>query len=441
MFLELLIFINLQSEHLKIMKILHLNTVDLGDGASRGTYWLHQGLLLKGIDSNILVMRKTSNDPTVISSSRSNLIYKFDRIKNSIDDITLSLYRDRLNNSEGNFFSPSCTSSTGVYRAIKEISPDIIHLHWINKGFLKPESLKQLDVPIVWTLRDMWPLSGGCHYAIECTEYTNSCGKCPLLGSRSENDISRKLWLRKRKSWSSSEINLVAISNWLADCAKSSSLFRDKKIRVIHNALDENKFKPLSKSFSKEALSLNPNKKVIAFGAINALKNKNKGFQYLAKALKKLFDEGFSESFEVVIFGSLEPTEKVDLGFKPTYLGTLRDNIALSLVYSAADVMVVPSIQEAFGKTAIEAMACGTPVVSFDSTGLKDIVDHRLTGYRAQCFDIADLAYGIRWVCEDSERHTKLSRQSRKSVEDRFTTKRQANSYHQLYLELLSASS
>jgi len=417
------------------MRILHLSTSDLSGGAFRGTYWLHLGLLQSGIDSNILVRRKLSNDFTVKEVHENiPLIEKIDRVKNSINIIHLSTYR----NKGKTLFSPALTSSTGLHRAIKAIRPDVIHLHWINGNFVKPEDLSRFGIPVVWTLRDMWAFTGGCHYSGNCTKYVEDCGACPLLKSVSERDISRRLWLRKHRSWNDSKITLVAISSWLADCATRSSLFRGQNVRVIPNALDESRFRPLAKNFSRDALSLPQNKKIIAFGAINALHNKNKGFQYLAEALKKLASDGFSDSLELLVFGSSRPDEEPDLGVKVTYFGELHNDIMLSLVYSAADVMVVPSIQEAFGKTAIEAMACGTPVVSFDSTGLKDIVEHKLTGYRAKCFDVDDLAHGILWVCEDLQRHTSLAFAARRSVEERFTIKRQAESYHRLYLDLLS---
>jgi glycosyltransferase involved in cell wall biosynthesis len=118
-------------------------------------------------------------------------------------------------------------------------------------------------------------------------------------------------------------------------------------------------------------------------------------------------------------------------------MGRLNDDIALALLYAAADVMVVPSLQEAFGKTAIESLACGTPVVSFDSTGLKDIVEHENNGYRARCFSSEDLGAGIHWVLENSERWQKLSRRAREKVEEEFTLEVQARAYLKLYQEIL----
>lgn len=417
-----------------VMKILHLSTGDISGGAFRGSYWLHRGLLESGMDSVLLVKDKVSDDSTVLRTPESRYLHKVDKVKNLLNYVPLSFYK----NGDSVLFSPSWTSSSGILNAVQRLKPDIINLHWVNGGFVKPEILRDFHTPIVWTLRDMWSFTGGCHYSGSCNAYVQGCGSCPLLHSRKENDLSRKVWQRKKKSWKNIDIRLVAISKWLANCAESSALFNGLKVEVIPNALDEKKFRPLPKSIARDLLKLPLNKKLILFGAINATSNSLKGFQYLIPALKKISISDLAENTEVVIFGSSKPEQEVDLGLKVTYLGKLHDDVALNLVYSAADVMIVPSVQEAFGKTAIEAMACATPVVSFDTTGLKDIVKHEYNGYRAKCFDIDDLAYGIQWVLEDPVRHDMLCRHSLLRFLDKFTIDQQVDSYTKLYEEILS---
>jgi glycosyltransferase involved in cell wall biosynthesis len=416
------------------MKILHLSTGDVSGGAFRGSYWLHNALVRKGIESNILVAKKESDDFSIIRTSQSPYTQNFDRAKKILDQVPLLYYPAR----KKGLFSPALTSASNLQNAIQLIKPDLINIHWVSDGFLRPEDISRFQVPVVWTLRDMWAFTGGCHYAGNCTKYQEHCGACPHLASASEHDLSRKLWRRKQKAWQNSNFTFVAISRWLADCARNSSLFQDKRIEVIGNALDAQLFRPLPKQVAREILRLPLDKQIIAFGAINATSNPIKGFQYLLPALHQLSDKGFSETAEFVVFGSSKPQQGTNLGIKTTYLGRLHDDITLALVYSAADVMVVPSLQEAFGKTAIEAMACGTPVVSFDSTGLKDIVDHQQNGYRAECFSEADLAAGIQWVLADQDRWHHLSTQARQKVELQFTLEKQANAYIQLYHEILS---
>lgn len=416
------------------MKVLHFSTGDINGGAFRGAYWLHKGLLNRGLRSKLLVLNKFSDDPTVVKVSNRPFIQKFNRLKGAIEELPVLLYKQKTQAA----FSPAITAATGVRQAIEDYQPDLIHLQWVNGGLLNPKAIGAMaHIPIVWTLRDMWPFSGGCHYANDCSRYTETCGTCPILGSTHRRDLSHRLWQRKHNAWRRSRLHPVAISRWMAECAAASSLFQGQTVPVIHNAVDETLFRPLNKAFSRSVLNLSSDKKIIAFGAINAVSSERKGFSYLVSALRRLSQQATADSREVVIFGASQPQEDIDLGLKVTYLGRLKDNVTLALVYSAADVMVVPSVQEAFGKTAIEAMACATPVVSFDSTGLKDIVEHRQSGYRARCFDAADLASGIDWVLQGSEHYEQLCRRARAVVEEKFTVKHQADRYCQLYQTLL----
>ncbi len=413
------------------MRILHLSTWDLLGGAARGAYWLHRSLVDKGVDSVMLVSQKSSDDRTVVGPETGNrkLAHLLQR---KMDNALLHRYPQR----EPTVFSPAWAPSF-VHREVSRINPDIIHLHWVCSGFVNPRNLVHFKRPVLWTLRDMWTFTGGCHYSGSCTKYTESCGACPQLGSEKETDITRKTWNRKDRSWRSLDFPVVAISNWLADCAKASSLFKDRETIVIHNGVDESVFHPREKAPAKLALGLPPDRKVILFGAPNASTDRRKGFRYVLEAADRLVRQGWAQKAVLVVFGSPEPPGRIWPGMETLHLGHIDDDAHLSRVYSAGDVMLVPSVQEAFGKTAVEALACGTPVVSFDMGGLKDIVDHRTDGYRAECFSSEDLARGVDWVIGEDERWKLLSRQARSKVLKKFTLDRCARNYLDMYAKLL----
>ncbi|MEQ9486132.1 glycosyltransferase family 4 protein [Coleofasciculus sp. F4-SAH-05] len=416
------------------MKVLLLNTWDKQGGASRAAYSTHQAFQKADIDSTMLVLEKASDDPSVIGlqpAKYSQKIIKETRLY--LDEIKLKPYYSK--NRKRELFSPA-VSTENIAPIVKEINPDIVNLHWICKGFLNPEILTKFDKPIVWTLHDLWPFTGGCHFSEDCCRYQEQCGSCPHLGSTQENDLSRKLWWRKKRAWQPLPFTLVAVSHWLANCARESRLFRERRIEVIHNAIDTLQFKPIDRQIARHILNLPSRKKIILFGAINATGDQRKGFNYLEAAVQKIATSEFNENAELVVFGASHSSKEAHLGMKATYLGMLHDNITLSLVYSAADVMIVPSTQEAFGQTAAESLACGTPVVCFDTTGLKEVVDHQDNGYRAQCYSVDDLVNGIQWVLGDEERWHRLSQRARAKIEQEFSLEKQAQAYLELYQQI-----
>lgn len=409
------------------MKILHLSTYDIGEGAARGAYWLHRALLTQDVDSRMLVARKRGDDPAV--SGPDGVFDKFIvRLQGRLDHLWTARYRV----DPFTMFSPSLVR-TRVRFAVERFDPDIVHLHWICNGFLNPADLAGFRKPVVWTMRDMWPFTGGCHYSQECDRYIQSCGACPHLSSTREEDLSRKVWKLKNSAWKDFEMSPVAISSWLAQCARQSSLFGKYGVHVVPNALDETTFKPEEKEAARKTLGLPSDKRIILFGSLGGPTYPRKGLNHALRACRILSDMGWGGSSMLVAFGTMEPDQKMDLGMEYRTLGRFDNDETLSLLYSAGDVILVPSIQEAFGKSAMEAMACKTPVVCFDTTGLKDIVDHMVNGYRARCFEDEDLARGMEWILEDEGRRTALSERCREKVLREYTLTRHAERYMNIY--------
>jgi glycosyltransferase involved in cell wall biosynthesis len=410
------------------MNILHINTFDIDGGAARAAYRLHKSLLAQNIDSQMLVQSRNSDDYTVISE-QSKLKKVFNKIRPHLDSIPIRLYKNRTKT----LFSPSWLPFSNIVDAINEINPDIVHLHWICGGMMKIEDIARIKVPIVWSLHDNWAFTGGCHIMWECEKYKNECGACPRLGSNKENDLSKKIFQRKQKAFSSKDdLIIIGLSSWLNDASKSSTLLKNKKHINLPNPIDTNIFKPFDKEKSRELWSLPQKKKLVLFGANSATSDVNKGIKELSEALKKMT----CQDVEFVVFGSSEPKESQNFGFKTHYLGYLHDDVSLVTLYSAVDVMIVPSLQEAFGQTASEAMSCGTPVVAFATTGLLDIVDHKVNGYLARPFSTTDLKDGIEWVLNSNE-YDKLCQNSRAKVMREFDSVVVAKKYIELYEDIL----
>ena len=215
---------------------------------------------------------------------------------------------------------------------------------------------------------------------------------------------------------------------------------KDWPIHLIPYPIDINIWKPINKLYAKEILGINKLKKVILFGAVGGPKYPRKGSELLEKALNILSNSIFKnieENIQILVFG--ESSDKKFINNLPiSFLGSLSDDISLKVLYSAADVMVVPSIQEAFGQTASEAHACGTPVVGFRIGGLIDIITHKETGYLANPYDPESLAYGIKWVIEDNERNKKLSEKARLKAEKKWNSKHIAKKYMDIYSSTLN---
>ena len=409
------------------LKVLHLIGGDLGGGAARGAYSLHRALLANGIHSRVLTdSNSTLSDHTVLSIATNHKGKLARAFRRQVESAPVLLYPHRANY----IFSPGlCGFDFRETEAYAEAT--IIHLHWINGGFVSPRHLHNIDKRIVWTLRDMWPMTGGCHYSMGCENFLSSCGMCPQLGSTSRFDLSRIVNKFKQRRIPKS-IKVVGISEWLSGLARDSSIFKGFDVRTISNNIDTQEFFPLAKPIARSLLGIHTEKKLVLVGA-QSIHDFYKGFHKFLAALHHLD----TNRYHLCFFGRIGQDALADLGFSVTSLGYLHDAIALRLAYSAADVFVAPSVMDAFGKTLAEAMACGTPVVCFDSTGPRDIVDHMINGYRASPFDAEDLASGIRWVC-DNDNTAELVRSARDKVTSSFDCMIVAKHYIQLYEEQLS---
>ena len=442
------------------MKILIINTSDTSGGAARAAFRLHEVLQQKNVDSLMLVADKKSDVYSVITLPNERLIEK---IRNNLDKVirivfarlSLVKYKKTMTKNFGPF-SPQTVSNKKLVKTINEINPDVVHLHWICGGFLSIEDIAKINTPIVWSLHDIWAFTGGCHLAAEhvssqdgkerpscdkynvmCDKYTKNCGNCDFLGSRKTNDLSFKILQRKKKVFTKiKSMTIIGLSNWMLDCAKSSSVFLNKKVIKLSNPINTSVYKPFDKELSRKLFNLPGNRKLVLFGAVAATSTPFKGFMELIEASNKIN----TPNVEFVVFGSSKPENPPSFSCKVHYLGYLHDDITLVLLYSACDVMVVPSKRENLSNAIMESLSCGTPVVCFDIGGNSDMVNHKINGYLAQPFDTFDLARGIDWVL-NNENYDELSKNARKKVIREFDYDVLVNKYINLYEEIIEQAS
>lgn len=388
------------------MKIALVNTYDQKGGAARAVWRLYCGLRAVGAEATLLVQERTADDPSVISVS-SPPAGLFNPLRPYVDfAIPFPMTRQRV------LFSTALLHD-GLLRELGRIRPDVVHLHWITGGFIRLETLPHLREPLVWTLHDMWPLTGGCHYTGECTRHLDQCGKCPLLHSARENDLSRSVFLRKQKVYQNlPNVILTAPSRWMADRIAESPLMGRFPVRVVPNGLDTAIFTPGDPKEARRRLNLPADKRIILFGAIRATETPSKGFSLLTEALRRIQ----RNDILLVVYGSDGPARTDISGLDVRFTGHVADPHKLVDLYTAADVTAVPSRQEVFGQAATESMACGTPVAAFDANGLRDIVVHEQTGFLARPFETASLAEGITWLLEDDSRRQALGRKARERM-------------------------
>ena len=414
------------------VKVLSVCTSDSHGGAGRAAYRIHLAVQEYGIESRMLVKHKGTADKDVVPVSDfipSNAFYRTfewtrDKVRNRRQHFRWGKYRDKSR------YFMSDLRSMDICGALRKMDYDILHLHWVNLRFLPLDKLPK-DKPIVWTLHDSWPFCGVCHLPMDCRGYQQKCGCCPALGSDKTRDLSRQVWAKKRSIYKDLDLHIVAPSHWMADCARQSSLFRDFDIHVIPNCLDVDTFRPGNRVEACRYFHLDPDRRHILFGAINAVEDKNKGFKYLVEALKRI-GSVVSENTDLVVFGSSRPVADEIGGLKVHSVGLLKKVSDIVNIYRLADLVVVPSLSENLSCTIMESLACGIPVVAFDIGGNGDLIDHRVNGYLSKAKDSDDLSEGILW-CLEGNSSGNLSVSARKKILDSFTPEEIGGMYASFY--------
>ncbi|WP_299356966.1 glycosyltransferase family 4 protein [Mucilaginibacter sp.] len=418
------------------MKVTLINTSDAGGGAPAACMRLLKALVGQKTDAALLVQDKKTIDDNVQGIATSFVTRLKAQINFLRERIPFILFHEK-DKSVRFAFSPA-NSGTSIKNNFLVTGADILHLHWTNSGFLSITDLKELvdtGKPIVWTLHDMWAFTGGCHYSGICDNFMRECGNCPFLRDADENDISHIGWLRKAALFKDAKnITFVTCSQWLAGVAKQSSLIKDFRIEAIPNPIDIDIFSPKDKAAAREKRGIDADAKIILFGAAN-INDKRKGITYLVDALNILkANYPQSEKIEIVIFGKNKHFDVTQLPFKVHELNLISSQEELADVYSMADLFITSSLEDNLPNTVMEALACGTPVVAFNTGGIPEMVDHQQNGYLAQFKSAGDMAKGLQEVLNGD---AKLSGNARQKVLDNYTNEKVAQQYINLYQSII----
>ena len=381
------------------MKVLHINGTAYG-GAANFVIDLHKSLLEKKVES-ILYIPKKRNIPKLIHPN--SIFFKF---HNMIKVILVKIINKFIIKSDQTV-TLAFFNSYEIQKIIKKVNPDLINIHWIGNEFLSINEILNFKKPIVWTMHDMWTFLPLEHYKDNSKSYS----------------YFEVFFLNRKKKLNKKKIVFVPTSSWMNNTMIDSNLYDKNKIIKIPCGINFNEWYPEDKKIARRLLGLNEKVKIILFSSISG-KSPRKGFDLLRESLIHLDKE-----FQLIISGDQIPkniTDKNTIFFdKPSDIITRR------LLYSAADVLAVPSVLEAFGLVALEAAACGTPSVVFENNGISEIIEHKKNGYVAKNLDVKDYAKGIKWILEEFNPIN-----VRENVMNKFNINKVSDKYFELYKSL-----
>ncbi|MDR2147150.1 MAG: glycosyltransferase family 4 protein [Tannerella sp.] len=413
------------------MTITIINTSEKTGGAAIAAKRLMQALNDNNVSTQMLVLKGSHENKLVSSIVNSNIKNLLAR-SYFIWERILIFFNNGF--SRKNLFRVSL-ANTGFDISNHPLvrQADILHLHWINQGFLtlkSIESLTKLKKPIIWTLHDMWACTGICHHARDCEKYTTKCHSCFYLNSKTSNDLSTLVFDRKKILFESSGIAFVTCSKWLHEKVKKSELLKNNFSVAIPNPINTQLYNFRDKKDCRAAFRFPTDKFLLLFGAANSTDDR-KGLNYFLEALSHIENEVF-EQLEIVIFGEMKQEVKQSITMPIHVLGYLSGEEEIIKLYNAVDAFVISSLDENLPNTIMEAMACGTPCIGFNTGGIPEMIDNKHNGYVAKYENAEDLAEGINWVFKEAD-YKSLSLNAREKVVNNYSQDIVAKKYIKLY--------
>jgi glycosyltransferase involved in cell wall biosynthesis len=398
----------------------------LPGGAGLAAQRLHLALCRAGVLSRMFYGSGEAVDASMqpVFQNRSFFWRNAEALANS--------WRGRRTVADGFVTSPRWVRQTRLVAT--GLSPELINLHWVARWLDLPSFFGSLPMglPVVWTVHDLIPITGGCHYPGECDGFTQQCGNCPQQKKPHPQDATRKFFRLKAEWYRKLNLHFVGNSEWTtAQIRRSGLAAHARSIHTIPLGLDTGQFMPVEKSCARKALGIPKNRMVIGFACAD-LTEARKGAQGLLEAFKSLPG---AEIF-LVTFGAGRWPQT--MGVDTLQLGGINSPRLQSLFYSALDVFVTPSRAETFGNTAMEAMACETPVVAYATSGLRDVVVDGETGLLGrEIGSVSGLAGMLRWMLVHPAERLRMGLAGRQRVIQNFSDHLMAERYQSLYESLV----
>ena len=417
------------------MRVLIVNTAERTGGAAIAANRLLHALNHNGVEARMLVRDRKTDSPQVASippSWRLRAKFLWER---GIIWLANGLSKRNL------FQVDIANAGTDITRMEAFKQADVIHLHWVNQGFLSLGDMERIMAsgkPVVMTMHDQWYFTGICHYSGDCDKYQTQCSHCPMLtGGGIGTDLARRVYDRKRTIYSLKPMAFVGCSRWMADLARKSPLTQGHLVTNIPNAIDTDMFTPLDQAAAREHHALPADKRLLLFGA-QRITDERKGFRYLKEACEHLVQNYPEQARQmgVVVLGGDAETVKSALPLPVYTVGYLSNEAEIAQLYNAVDLFVTPSLQDNLPNTIVEAMSCGTPCVGFNVGGIPEMISHEQDGYVARYRDSQDFAHGIIW-CLDDNRLTTLRQKARADALNTYSESAVASRYQEIYRSLL----
>jgi len=419
------------------MRVLIVNTSERTGGAAIAANRLMHALNRNGVEARMLVRDRKTDALEVVSIPQSW------RLKANFLWERGVIWLNNGLSKQGLFQVDIANAGTDITSLPAFRQADVIHLHWVNQGFLSLKNLERICAsgkPVVMTLHDQWYFTGICHYSSDCDKYLTQCEKCPMLKGPGI-DLARRVYNRKRAIYEGRNITFVGCSRWMADLARKSSLTRGHTVTNVPNAIDTDVFKPMDKLEARRRHNLPMDKKLLLFGA-QRITDKRKGFDFLVEACEhiSMHHPTLPGQLEVVVLGGDAPSVKELLPLPVHIVNYLSNEDDIAQLYNAVDLFVTPSLQDNLPNTIVEAMSCGTPCVGFDVGGIPEMINHKQDGYVADYCDSLDFAQGIAW-CLNPDRQPALSAAARAAALATYSQSVAATRYLSIYQSALTPNS